>query len=1429
MDISSRKKNLSFSFNVDLDDVVDNDSKSSTDSEAVLQIDTTEMDILENNASKKRESLGDTAFVKKKEEELERQLDEKAAKTNLTATNVKNIIKHVISHELVKAMVQKSPTMGDIIFEPKLTRSKAKELGVSHPDILGPLTPVKHTNTSEVQVLIEGEFSENSSDEEYDPDKDLQDDDKEVECTGSTGSDIDSQPSTPATPDDPSFNLEDLQLLEVQYDEEGVFKIPQIPHAPTKEESIGHRTRSKLNLKETPLEEIEQAFVPPDITSDMYECDWEPDEDWAQFLQSCYQKEETGPQEVNINEDDPEDPEYNILEDKELDFLDKEELRHDKAVKIPKHELKDLIAQLGEHGDKSVRDEKTREQEEQLQLQKLTKKKKIDTCTASPTNNFINMNPMVDLITVLAEPELPKYIDINVQQLLSVQMSQHVQLLAQQILMTYKHPKLHYISKVCKDLLNSLSTLGTNDNSKFLAGNFFDALQLISDWESKLDDPVFSNEYVEGLETEEKKEILYFENSQKYIPNFHPELIKLMAESKALQHPQMLPEVFPRTVTGSNKTIRYLPSEENLIAIGLEQFISYYKSSKKQFRKDIDFLNDAVRDIQKYLIPVRSMSALMYYIKKRKWSKKDNIIKDYFVHGTVPKVEHQVLPLYPRLAPIDQPIEVLPNNWKKFILSMKKNDLDEFLKFPKSPQKNMKKTDSSVMSLNVADANHDLRNPMVYMFHMPSLMTPDKSIVSNVSIQNTNENENSETLEQNVITIEPEIKVEPCISTSKTTPKKCSSIAESKINMKTRAAQLKANETKSDAESAKSQRAGETDEEKTRPTRLRMTTPRLAKIKSAQNMKLLAQAMSSRTSVSSCNVEENKEDNKNEDSEDLLSVDKGDNEDEIAELMLASTTIKKNTTNRKKTKQAREQENLKRLIDAQRNIDENERAHRFASSYLQRVHERLESQDPELSKMIAKSFVEFEKNMQKACQPECTDDCAEVAESPCNSKKSEKDILTIEFYKDICENLKDHPDLCSEFVLFLKPHQAVMINKAAEYLMLMTVSDFFLITQNYFSKQPSRIAKIMQALTQMASDPHINVGTLLNTTNSVFKGHPMIIDMFLHLFPKLKPPESLFAPGSFENLVCPSGPSHDKQKEFDEDAPELYESIDLPVLSIQEDPYGGDSCKCDCHAGNDETKSKGTNEHCAACGTRFLNGRVYLQTPEGLRPAKITFPGAEEEKLENISRVSLKTTKRIPSPPPKKRRKYSKRDSISEEPDGAKAGLSKVSPAKDNEEKVKSKKTSKSPLKSATKVQTAIVKCKRDKKSDKKDEKTKQTTDDDQGEPTYVEQKEFDEVNCKIEETSTDSHEDDNLTSPEKRSLPGREKTEISSDSDSHTEAEIDINKSWTLEDDRTLLEQIQKDYSEKTFNLVSLLLKRPVEQVKERFEFLLLLLEQMS
>lgn len=64
---------------------------------------------------------------------------------------------------------------------------------------------------------------------------------------------------------------------------ENVFKKP-LPIESNQEDLIVHRTRSKLPLTNTSLELLEMAFVPPDITTDMYDSDCNNDPEWKRFL-----------------------------------------------------------------------------------------------------------------------------------------------------------------------------------------------------------------------------------------------------------------------------------------------------------------------------------------------------------------------------------------------------------------------------------------------------------------------------------------------------------------------------------------------------------------------------------------------------------------------------------------------------------------------------------------------------------------------------------------------------------------------------------------------------------------------------------------------------------------------------------------------------------------------------------------------------------------------------------------------------------------------------------------------------------------------------------------------------------------------------------------------------------------------------------------
>ncbi|XP_012144630.2 gon-4 like protein muscle wasted isoform X1 [Megachile rotundata] len=1439
---STKKCNLSFSFNFDFDDV--NNDESSDSETADLQIDVSEIDNNEPPNKHKRDTVEETSSViNEMEEEIERQLDAKAAKINLTATNVKNILKHVITNEHVMAMVKNRlyDTEDDVTFEPKLTRAKAKELAAAQVNIPWPITPVKKAS-SEVQVLIEEELPEDSSDEEYNPEQDKQSDD-EKEAENSTSSDVESQPSTPLNQCD-TLVLEQCKLSHVQYDPEGIFKIPNIPHVPTEEESIGQRTRSKLCLSETPLEQIEQAFIPPDITTDMYDWDCELDEDWDNFLKEFTQPLTQEP----VTEDDPEaDPEYNILEDEETDFFDKEELRADKAVKVTRKELNNLIAELFEFTDTFSKQE-----------QEISKKRRSPENINSSAENNMNCS-VTDLLPVYKESEFPDLIDSKQRELLATQFRQHVQLTVQHFTMTYMHPDLHSLSITCKQNLNSIKYLSNGPHSAFNVANLPDALKLISDWENKFLDNKFCEDFKKSFADEDAIKKIYLTNKWKYIPKFHPELKKLFMESKALMYPQLLPEIPFRSELNKFARSPYVRSEENLIVLGLEQFLPFVASKPRRFKSKKIQLMDAVQLIIQYLIPCREPHGIFSHIQKRRYAKEGNPIKHFFEKGCAPRTIHYITLECDLKAPKDQPINLLPLIWQTYL-----NNSEQKIDLLK--RKHILNSYNDLMKKNcLTSGNTTVSNiPCLRKLNVNTLPrilpanTNKKTVTKNISKSDSNINENTNcnnlvkvsrnetnTLPHSSDTVCNEERILHDSNFSKTITTQEEEAKKGDKNFEDVQHGVLIN-SKSSKFSKKSEMVQELPP-------LRRTTPRLAKTRSAQNMKLMAQVLGSKGLSSNYNTLKTREKidlDKNIDK--MLSLPKIDSEEEIAELMLASTTIKKDSVSRKKAKEARELENIKRLLESENPLNEEERASKFAASYLQKLHLTLESSNPETFRSVIKLYLDYYEKLESINQMESELPFSSTSEFLQNEHIKEKntkdkDAITIKLYWDVCEKLHEYPELCTDFLLFLKPHQAAMIDKSVEYIMLQKMSDFINVAQIYFAKQPSRIAKIMQAITQLSSDPQTTLEHVHASIGPILKGHPLVMDLFLQILPTAKPPESLFASHMFENLTCPMGP-YDKNKIYTEDAPELYENVELPVLVSQEDPYGGENCKCNCHSSDDGT-FKNIPEHCVSCGTRFLNGKIYLQTSEGLRPAKIIFPGADEEKLENIARVSLKTVdKFVPSISSRQRKKSSKNEFNSDE-QYQKSCVSKNSSTKENEEGgkavIKSKKNIKSPSKSgdqkrclkrsgsevdhvhtnAKRMRITQCKNKKEKKIEKYEVKEKDTNSYDLeyvklDEPLYTDSK--DSTKETTSENTININADvlnDNVN-----------KTSVFNEMDNTVSFNININtKPWTRQEDMILLQTIKKEYSENSLAMVSKTLgNRTIDQVRERCETLLLLLEKM-
>ncbi|XP_050450458.1 uncharacterized protein LOC126850996 isoform X2 [Cataglyphis hispanica] len=1223
-----------------------------------------------------------------------------------------------------------------------------------------------------------------------------------------------------------------------------------IPHVATEEESIGQRTRSKLSLSETSLQEIEQAFIPPDITADMTDdWDFELDEDWDNFL-----KEFTQPltQEPAI-EDDPEaDPEYNILEDEETDLLDKEELRTDKAVEVPRKEQYDLIAELLELTPMFS----TQEEE-------ISRRKRIPDNVTPPIETNTMNSSMVDLLPVLAEPELPKLVNFEQRLLLATQFRQHIQLMAQHFVMTYMHPEYHSLATTCKQNLNSLRYLSNGPNSAFNAENLEAALKLISTWENKFSDAQFYADFKQSITDNNAK--MCRTNKGIYIKDFLPEIEKLFVESEALMYPELLPQIPFRSGIKLTKST-YSKSEEILIALGIEQFLPFVASRPRKLRTKKFLLVDAAQLICHYLLPCRDALGILHHIRKRRVSKDENPIKHYFEKGYAPRIIHRITLDNKPKAPKDQPLNLLPLRWQIYLSNQreyKNNSLKSNYIFDSNSNlgKQWSNMNAIMKSYPIVSSNHPLRNPVVNILPKilpanPKTSTDKKdSFIMKKNMKLNDDNSEKRVIDNNIQTtgmVAGISKLNKNLHSVKTTT------ADAKVMQMDKLPDEKNNTKLNSISVGNSKLPKDTSQISSGLPQIRKTTPRLAKTKSAQNMKLMAQVLGSKSSIN-CNTLKSKEKDTMDKNDEHCTVSKVDNEEEIAELMLASTTIIKDPVSRKKAKQTRELEIIKRLLKAENPLTEEEREAKFAASYLQKLHLTLEPNNPEIFKTVIKLYLDYSEKLESISQTVIDSTFSEefAADKEIQDSTIKKDILTIRLYQDVCKKLQNYPEMCTDFLLFLKPHQATMIGKSIEYMMLQKMNDFVHIAQIYFAKQPSRIAKMMQAITQLSSDPHTTLETIHTIMSPVFKGHPLIMDLFLQVLPTAKPPESLFVPHMFENLTCPLGP-YDKNIIYTENAPELYENIELPTASYQEDPYGGENCKCDCHH-IDDPNLKNKSEHCVSCGTRFLNGRIYLQTPEGLRPAKITFPGEHQEKLENIARVSLKIAdKGTPPISSKKRRKSSKNDSSHEEI-CQKQCATKYSPLKDNEdnEKViaKSKKSVKLPIKTDQKkalkrigtvdaivnkrIRMSHCRNKREKKTEEIDVSLEHNELDITEHEKIVDITET-EINSMqlsmqdnssselITQTSASNNVDCDLNC-KKISTETAIVEKMSIKNNIQLNSDLTNTKPWTRQEDMILLQSVKKEYSENSFQLISEKLdNRTVDQVKERCQTLLSLLQKI-
>ncbi|XP_025077412.1 GON-4-like protein [Pomacea canaliculata] len=245
----------------------------------------------------------------------------------------------------------------------------------------------------------------------------------------------------------------------------------------TNRDVIAERTRSKHPLTTTSLYDIEEAFVAPDITPDMYDthCD---DSDWQEFLRGLHKytaSQDVQNESAEIVDDEQNDPEFNYLAEAETEELEKDDFRFDKPFRIPRKELNELIDELDElfnDEDRTLIG---------LRTNLATVQENVALIASKKTGQTREIAPRVQL----------EHISITEDQVLQIQeqMRKHVQLTCQMYVLACGRQEYSKIADTCIMLLGELdffrSVSSAADKSSYNVCNLSQAVTITKqdiDW-----------------------------------------------------------------------------------------------------------------------------------------------------------------------------------------------------------------------------------------------------------------------------------------------------------------------------------------------------------------------------------------------------------------------------------------------------------------------------------------------------------------------------------------------------------------------------------------------------------------------------------------------------------------------------------------------------------------------------------------------------------------------------------------------------------------------------------------------------------------------------------------------------------------------------------------------------------------------------------
>lgn len=1197
---------------------------------------------------------------------LEKKLEDDAQQHNLTAVNVKNILHEVITNEHVIAMMRAALNNVDEapIFEPKMTRSKAKEASEkgSQPQFL--------------EIPLE---EEDSSDEEYQPEEEEDDTAEEsllesdlensmvAECVSpispghhrlrrsSCVSDVDDEGSTdaqsiqveepqpqptiqkirhisamvvpmgppPPLPAKDSTFIEKLNAV----DEELAFSsIVGYQYRPDDENLIATRTRSKRTLRDMPIGQLEAELNAPDITPDMYEPAVTEDEDWKTWLHGLM----TDPVDNSEDNDDEEDdPEYNFLED--LDEPDVEDFRNDRSVRISKKEVNELMEELFEtFGDEVGSQEWEEEVEEEANQQEADFNTPQTIRFEEPLANVImdcrhTVKTQLDLLKMRKSnikkktPHSPESkeeekkvvcsVSFSPEQyaMLQQQMQQHVQLLTQVNLLSTVNPDAH----LCRTYLQELHILGEMSQTKyqevnsafrssFISCNLMESLHIVDDFDK--------SEKTKSIKHTKKGKKLH--SSEKGMIKggkleCSVKLACIIMKSKVFMYRELLPCCMLHPPQPKEKAV-FTNAEDNLLVLGLKHF------DKTPCQKTL---------ISQYLMPPKSMQQISFRIKNLMSSRSsNNVVKTYKKTGVVAVMPKPCVDVLPEeaVAPIDRDPREIPQ-WFRKLIGVVKTQLNEKESVtPQSPP------------TALPDVNEQLHENETVM-----PQSPPKVTVTEEDPQSTKENkpvEDSKSSQGEMLQSSMQ-----SVTVMENDLLGCVNVAGDDGDLKVNAT----DKTRSDCEGGAHVDEQE-EEELTQEEEEDEDDSSSESGDSALSVPELQETIDKLSWLAS----DTRANNPGGDSEDDLisqeeTSEQDEEEEEITEPANNEQEDKSVIPGCSSSPPAPVEESVTSSVEIEGQLDvapkekvavkvkakrTRYRASMDTSKMLLLLGDDILETDPQRDKkdlIYAQAYL----NRVKETLQHTPGKYEEFLKILHNFEMNHAHRSVVDMYEELHNAFKDWPELLKEFAVFLLPDQALECGLFEEQQDFEKGRTFLRQLEICFGENPSYYQKIVKALQNCVKFTQEEVNELKTQMWHLMKGHNYLQDVFSMFFDHLRPPtsrmddfeevnwtdEKEYKFDGFEEVVLPKLKKYNKEKSKNKDGPSSSEKDDISTAVAK-------PCTCRCHeVTHTKLKPKKCKKRCLLCVNKISGDMKIGKRKEIEHPSQLTEQDPPTQVTESLS------------------------------------------------------------------------------------------------------------------------------------------------------------------------------------------------------------------